>query len=278
LGRLSGSWGPWALGGTFLFVVGEGCQLAFPLHHEPGDQDAAGEVSDATAGDDVSPDSGVTVQDGSAPSLAFVQVKSTNVAAVSSASLTFDADVGAHDAIVVAFAEVALTGTAFSNITDTLGNKYVVVVGPVTGNSLTNYIAVALDTAGGPDTVTITLTKPADEFRANVLEYTGFAPLVAFDVSAFVARGTSTAIDAMASGVATTRSDHELIFGYGTTGPYNGGQPRNAVAGTWFVPRSDANHDVIEDKIVDHAGAYQTTATMTVGHDWSMLMATFRAK
>jgi hypothetical protein len=125
-------------------------------------------------------------------------------------------------------------------------------------------IELASDVRGGPVTVTVELSDPGGNLDLYVLEYTGLARSNAYDIGASQS-GTQSA---MASGSALTRDDNELIFGFGVA--------IGVDAGAGFTPRSTVADNVTEDMIGARAGPYQTTATMTNGACWEMIMATFR--
>jgi hypothetical protein len=204
-----------------------------------------------------------------APDIAFVQARENDSPTALNLSTTFGSDVRAHSAIIVCISIYTLA-VSVSAISDSLGNSYTTVVGPFDGNGTRHYIAVALDVAGGPDTVTVTVNgNPSPYLGLHIHEYAGLARQGAFDVGS-AAAGTSSAVDGMASGAKATTADHELIFGYGVSSD-------TAYPGTGFTARSGfSTGDVTEDKVVSVQGTYQATATMVSGTNWEMLMATFK--
>jgi hypothetical protein len=234
------------------------------------------------AGHDAEGSDAETDANGISP-IAFKQLQATNAGATSSATLTFKNEVGAHHAIIVAFDYSYADETGKippPQIGDSLHNKpYEMILGPIEGNTMANYIFVVFDTHPGMDTVMVTLDKPAiQDFYVYIVEYSG---LVATDVSAALnGRSTPGGMAKMASGTMTTRADHELIFGFGSTGIYDSGGlgARNVVHGEGFHQRKNSNGNVIEDMTVSRMGSYETTATMTVGYDWTMSMATFKGQ
>jgi hypothetical protein len=194
--------------------------------------------------------------------IAFVQATAAKVSTATSQQLAFTKDVAAHDAVIVCF-NYNSPGTA--TVTDTQGNRYAPVVGPIASTTLRLNIFVAFDVAGGPDTVNIALTvAPTSSFEAYIHDYAG---LVGFDTGA-AGEGTSAATDAMSSGTAITSYSNELIFGYGITG--------TAAAGTGFTVRSAFDANITEDELAATPGTYQAVATMVSGTNWTMLMAAFR--
>jgi hypothetical protein len=196
--------------------------------------------------------------------ISFVQVKSVAPTAKLT-TLTLNAAVTAHDAIIVCLNYPSTTGLLV-DLSDDLGNTYDVVVGPIDAGGDLHYVAVALDVIGGTDSVTLTLPLPPNGADLFVLEYAGLALANAFDVSAHQS-GTTTA---MTSGNATTTSAHELVLGYA--------EADAATRGTGFANRETLNGNMVEDQVVNATGAYSATATTTTATTWTMIMATFRGQ
>jgi hypothetical protein len=212
-------------------------------------------------------------ESGTAPgsSIAFVQAREGDVGSGLSLAVTFGSDVRAHDAIIVCVSIYTLSVT-LTGIHDTRGNTFTTIVGPFDANGTRHYLAFAADVVGGSDTVTATVSgNPSPYLGMHIHEYSGLARQGAFDVGS-AAAGASKAVDGMQSGAKSTTADHELIFGYGVSSD-------TAYPGAGYTARSGfSTGDVTEDKVVSVRGSYQTTATMTVGSYWEMLMATFRGE
>lgn len=83
------------------------------------------------------------------------QTTANNSTAAANA-LVFHDQVQQHDAIIVCFSFPS--GNSLDSISDSLDNTYSVVVGPVMSNNYLHYIAIAASSAGGSDTVTVTLS------------------------------------------------------------------------------------------------------------------------
>jgi hypothetical protein len=237
------------------------------------DSGEEGGPSDGASGEATgpSPDAGHGPLDATVPTqISFVQAAATSAATVA-IPVAFANPVASHHTIIVSLDFDSVTQTMLP-VTDSLNNTYVTVVGPVDDlvptHPVRSYIAYATDIEGGSDVVTVTLTgAPATVTELYIQEYAGLASANAFDAHAS-ATGTSTAVNGIASGHATTTSGPELIFAFVETG--------TAVAGTGFATRSAFNANLTEDEVVTLPGSYQATATMAAGTSWAILMATFR--
>jgi hypothetical protein len=204
------------------------------------------------------------VDAGSVP-IAFVQANTIKPTAATT-MLALATNVGAHDAIVVCLNYPTASGATLSAISDTLGNTYSVVVGPIDAAGDIHYVAVAADSMAGGDTVTVTLSAaPVNGSDLLVMEYSGLALANAFDVSA-QASGNGTALS---SGPATTTAAHELVLGYA--------EAPSASPGIGFTQRALLSGNLTEDKVVSTAGTYDATATTTTGA-WVMVLATFKGR
>ncbi len=237
----------------------------------PPDAPVESSARDTGVGEASAGDSGV-VADAGPPPITYVQgnAGSSGADAGGIVVVPFKTALSAHDAVIVGVDyNYSTAATTVASVTDTLGNAYKQVLQQdASGARL--HIVLAEDVAGGPDLLTITLTTPPKSFfEVYIHEYAGLALAAAFDVGAG-ATGTSSAIDGMASGFATTSFANELIFGYGVTG--------TADAGTGFTPRLRFHDNITEDETVAAPGSYQATATMTAGTGWVMTMGAFRGQ
>jgi len=237
-----------------------------------GERDGTGD-SPADSGTDAPPgDTGGPIDSArdvgvDAGPIAYVQGNAVNLGGVTTGDAPFLNPVTAGSALVVAFDCDDLTSTAQS-VTDTLGNTFNIVQGPANGQSIRIWTAVALDSPGGDDTVTITLSSaPGTYFEVYLHEYSGIAASGAVDVVR-TGVGVDTSPDAMRSGLGTTTFPHELVFGFGVTG--------SAIVGTGFTGRTTFDGNVTEDKIVTSVGSYETFAT--ANESWIMAMVTLRGR
>jgi hypothetical protein len=155
-----------------------------------------------------------------------------------------------------------------SSITDSKGNIYARAVGPTVGTKLTQSIYYAKNIAAGTNTVSVTFNTAVLYPDVRVVEYSGADKANPLDVTA-AAAGTGLA---STSGVASTTSLDELIFGAGTT--FNSYYPGNG-----FTQRVLTNFgDIVEDATVASTGSYSATATLRVSAPWVTQMATFRGQ
>ena len=160
------------------------------------------------------------------------------------------------------------TTASVSSVVDSRGNSYVLAVGPTSGTALRQSIYYAKNIVGGSNTVTVTFNQAAFFVDVRVLEYSGLDTSTPLDVTA----GASGSSASANSGVATTTSANELIFGAGTTGgSYLSG-------GTGFATRIiTPDSDIAIDQTVSTTGSYSAPANLAYSYFWVMQMATFRA-
>ena len=204
------------------------------------------------------------VADGPPPVIAAVQaVGSSSSTAVNSVALP--AQVQAQDAIIACFTFRSGSAT-LQSITDSLGNSYAVVVGPVLTNGYVHYVAIASRSPGGNETVTVTLSAPdSNGWDLLALEYTGLALTDVFDVSSFSSGNSGD----MSSGAVSTSSPHELVLAYG----HSTGQ----IPGSGYTVRDALPDDMVEDQVVFTAGSYTATGT-TIPGIWTLILATFAGR
>jgi hypothetical protein len=198
----------------------------------------------------------------------FVQVKSaTPQTASGSVAVTYSLSQTAGNLNVVVVGWNDTTSTV-STVSDSLGNNYLLAIGPTTGTGLRQSIYYATGIKGGSNTVTVRFSQAAAYVDIRALEYSGLDPATPLDVKAGAAGSGASA----SSGAATTTSANDLILGAGmTTAHFTG-------AGTGFVSRiiTTPDGDIAEDKTVTTTGSYSATAPNSSGN-WVMQMVAFRA-
>ncbi|HEV3207403.1 MAG TPA: IPT/TIG domain-containing protein [Terriglobales bacterium] len=198
----------------------------------------------------------------------FVQVKSATPQTPSgSVAVTYPLAQTAGNLNVVVVGWNDTTSTV-SMVSDSLGNNYVLAIGPTTGTGLRQSIYYATGIKAGNNTVTARFSQAAVYVDVRVLEYSGLDPANPLDVWAGAAgSGTSAS-----SGAATTTSANDLIFGAGMT------IATFKAAGSGFISRiiTSPDADIAEDKTVSTTGSYNATAPNSSG-SWVMQMVAFRA-
>src|SRR5260370_29266339 len=119
---------------------------------------------------------------------------------------------------------------------------------------------------GGSKTVTVKFDRSALYPDVRILEYQGVG---AVDVTAGASGNSGTAN----SGVATTTSASELIFGAATVATVVTG------AGSGFTSRiiTSSDGDNAEDRVVTTKGSYSATAPLNPSGAWVMQMVAFKA-
>jgi Glycosyl hydrolases family 16/IPT/TIG domain len=198
----------------------------------------------------------------------FVQVKSaTPQTASGSVAVTYTLAQKAGNLNVVVVGWNDTTSTV-SMVSDSLGNNYVLAIGPTTGTGLRQSIYYAAGIKAGSNTVTVRFNQAAAYVDIRALEYSGLDLATPLDVRAGAAGSGTTA----SSGAATTTSANDLIFGAGMTIAHFTG------AGTGFVSRiiTVPDADIAEDRTVSTPGSYSATAPNSSG-SWVMQMVAFRA-
>lgn len=160
---------------------------------------------------------------------------------------------------------------AVTSVTDTAGNTYTKLGGPLTGGGMTYYLEAwysAGITGGSSFKATaqfsVSMTAPKS---IGCYEYSGLATSNVLD-QAMTAQGTTSTATV---GPITTTSAKELLFvttqvAASTTG-----------VGSGFTLRSNMDGDVYQDRVVNTVGSYTGTTTST-GGGWQTIMATFRSK
>jgi hypothetical protein len=153
-------------------------------------------------------------------------------------------------------------------VSDSLGNNYVLAIGPTSGTGLRQSIYYAAGIKAGSNTVTVRFNQAALYVDVRVLEYSGLDSANPLDVKAGAAGSGTTA----SSGAATTTSANDMIFGAGMT------IARFTAAGAGFVSRiiTSPDADIAEDRSVNTTGSYSATAPNSSG-SWVMQMVAFRA-
>ena len=189
----------------------------------------------------------------------------------SSVNVVFSSAQNAGDLNVIAVGWNDST-VAVSSVTDTKGNVYNLAVGPTIQSGLATqsiyYAKNIVAAAAGSNTLTVSFSGAAVSPDIRVFEYSGADPNNPVDVTA-ASSGSGTS---SSSGLATTSSAHDLIFGANlvqtsTTGP-----------GSGFTQRilTSPDGDIAEDDMVTTIGSYSASAPVSPSGGWIMQMVAFR--
>jgi hypothetical protein len=182
--------------------------------------------------------------------------------AAASLALSFPANTGAGDFILVAF-DYASSATP-SSVADSQGNVFTPV-----GNQLTSpggdssRVYYAKNIKGGADTVTVTLSRTSVWLEIYLIEYSGTDPNNPIDAQA----GASGGAGAVSSGNATTTVAGDVIYGYCAA-------DAACTVGSGFTARSTLNGNLLEDMVAGSAGSYAATGTANSG--WTMQMVALK--
>ena len=207
----------------------------------------------------------VTTSAGAPTPPSFVQVKQNQVTNGTAVSAVFSGATHAGSTIV---AYVIWDNTGSVIVTDSLGDHFVSVSAPtIWSGGYSAQVFYATNILGGADTVTATFRNSVSSFGiVYAHEYAGISVANPVDVTV-AASGSSSSLS---SGIATTTSANDLIFGAGVSD--------NAVtaAGSGFTARDMAYGNITEDRTASSTGSYSATATHN-GSSWAMQMVAFRA-
>jgi hypothetical protein len=157
------------------------------------------------------------------------------------------------------------TTATVQSVKDSGGNNYSLAIGPTSGTALRQSIYYLSNIAGGNNTVTVTFSQPAVAPDVRILEYRG---VTALDAKAGASGNSATS----SSGLATTTSASELIFGANTVATTT----RAAASGFRSRIITSPDGDIAEDKVVTTTGSNSATAPLTSSGPWVMQMVTFK--
>ena len=185
-----------------------------------------------------------------------------------SVSVPFSGAQGGGDLNVVVVSWNDTTATVQS-VTDTLGNAYTLAIGPTTGTGKRQSIYYARNIRSGSNTITVGFNQAAVSPDVRVLEYSGVDTAAPLD-AAIGASGNSSIAN---SGTAALSNANDLIIGANIVGA------KNIVAGSPFTSRvlTGTNSNIVEDRVVNVGGTYNTWSTMVSTAPWVMQMVAFKA-
>ena len=194
----------------------------------------------------------------------LVQTNSgTPGALVSTYSVGFSSPVATSDLLLVAIGTNVPTAT-ITSVTDTLGSTFTPATSLTTntGWGIAEQVWIAAAKANGTDTVTINLSQAAN-VHLIIAEYSGIAAVVDATAVGGSSATTGTAVD---SGVLTTVTPGDLLFGHVVTGHLN----QTFAAGTGYTLRqtSPSGASAVEDQLVQATGSYHATFTLGTADYW----------
>jgi len=179
----------------------------------------------------------------------------------------FPMNVGAHDALIVAYDYNDLVSIA--SITDDLGTTFETVVGPQDVGGYQHLVMLGEDVAGGADTIHIALSAAGQFTEVFVEDYANVSRTNAFDVGS-IGLGTSLATDGLTAPTVTPAGPNEVVFAHSTG-------PGTATFGTGWDHLVDFDGNISEDRVL--AAPAATTATSTIvdqSGTWILLVAVLR--
>jgi len=228
-------------------------------------------VRDASATDDNAlgdgPGVDVFVPDAPPPSIAFVQqTVFTNAGNNLAVAAPFLADqiAGNLNVIVISWSDQS---DMVSAVADTKGNTYFSATALLQSDGYSMRIYYASNIKAGPNLVTVALCGNVPSPKLRMFEYSGIALTLPVDKSV-AGSGSSTMASA---GPVNTTFPRALLFAANTVGTVSS-------AGPDFTERQVDNGDLVEDRIVDTAGAYTATATLTNSGGWIMQLVAFKGQ
>jgi hypothetical protein len=201
--------------------------------------------------------------------ISFAQSASaTPQSTTASVSVPFSGAQGGGDLNVVVVSWNDTTST-IQSVTDSLGNAYSLAIGPTVGAGQQQSIYYAQNILSGSNTVTVAFNQAATTPDVRVLEYSGVDTVAPLDVTVGATGNSSTAN----SGSATLTNANDLIIGANIVGA------KNIVAGATFTARllTGTNSNIVEDRVVNVAGAYNASSPMVSAAPWVTQMVAFKA-
>lgn len=203
------------------------------------------------------------------PTVNILQVQTTQATPGHSASsLVFTGVTNvAGNMILVAVYWADITST-ITSVTDSRGNTYTLAAGVTRNSQISSSLYYAKNIAAGANVVTVAFNTTAVRPSAMMSEYSGLSTTAPLDAVS-IGTGNGSVVD---SGAITPANDYELLIGSGCSGP---NKVFTAAGAGWSTALISADADMLEQRVVNAAGAYNATATMTSGL-WIMQMAAFQ--
>jgi hypothetical protein len=201
---------------------------------------------------------------------AFVEYADATVGSGSDISVAYPEPVTAGDLLVVTIGYQLTPVPDLGALVDSANDAFVVL--PYVESTVAyarEYVAYAIASSSGSNTVHATLSASGAYMALRVHEYTNVDSMEPFDT---YASNTGDAIGSDAISVAIeTAAPNELVFAYAVS------TVGEATAGTGFTPRSTTAGDTTEDRVESGSGAQLVTAT-TNDNSWSIQAVSIRGQ
>ena len=173
---------------------------------------------------------------------------------------------------------VSWDGAGPVTCSDAKSNTYSVAVTDYDSTmNQTTVLCVATNVAAGPNTMSVTFDGPHGSRRLIVNEYSGVATANAIDVTAHRRGLSTTAVNNVTSGAATTTTAGDLVVG----GVEDNTNQIVISAGTGFTQRNslDNTDSAIQDKVQTVAGSVASTQTFSeANNSYSAVMVALKPK
>jgi hypothetical protein len=206
------------------------------------------------------------------PAITFVQGNYGDPDSASTVSATYLLAQTSGDLNIVAVAWGDAT-SHITSITDTVGNTYLLAVGPTNNGVDTEALYYAKNIgAAAPSANTVTVNfdavTPSPDIR--VAEYSGLDASAPLDKTA---SATGNGPTSTIGPVTTTVANEVIVASAYFNSAGTGG------AGTGYAQRifTDPDGDLVEDKVVTSTGSYSASATQGPSDYWLMSLASFKA-
>jgi hypothetical protein len=200
----------------------------------------------------------------------FVQeADATPQATTAAVPVTYSTSQSAGDLNIVTVGWNDATST-ITSVTDSNHNTYQLAVGPTRSTGISQSIYYATNIQGGSNTVTVNFSQAVPYPDIRILEYYGINNINPVDVLSSASGSSANS----SSGTVATTTANELLFAANTvaTGTTQAGFP--------FVSRAITipDGDIAQDAIVNTAGNYTATATLSSAGPWVMQMVGFKGQ
>jgi hypothetical protein len=159
-----------------------------------------------------------------------------------------------------------------STVKDSMGNTYLLAVGPMVTGAVSQSIYYAKNirgTSAGTNVVTVTFSSAATNPDIRVLEYTGIDLANPMDAVGGSTGNSSTSN----SGTVTTANPTDLLVAANTVQTYTIGTD------TGYTQRllTNPDGDLVEDRVVTAASSYSASPSLGQAGSWVMQMVAFKA-